>query len=125
VITAGLHASHGSPATAGSCDQARDRGCTLLHHRSRPLDDAILDQVDWAIGMTAEHVSLFQERFPDFAGKLGKLGLPGVPCAGYGDTAAGEDVDDPWRRGTELAYDLMAEQVERLLEPWGSFLLEE
>lgn len=125
VRTAGLEADHGAPATAGSCDRARDRGLRLEAHRSRPLDAAALAGVDWAVGMTAAHVERFRARFPGFRGRLGKLGRPGEDLARGGDPAPGEDVDDPWRRGTDLAYDLMAEQVERLLEPWGSVFAED
>jgi len=120
IVSAGLDAVHGSPAAADSCDQAQDRGCDLDMHRSQPLDARVLEQVDWAIGMTGRHVKRFEDRFADFGGKLGKLGRPGVDLRIEEDVGPGEDVDDPWRKGTELAYDLMAEQVERLLEPWGS-----
>ncbi len=122
VVTAGLSAGHGSPASAGSCDQASDRDCDLDTHRSCPLDSRILEQVDWAIGMSSRHVEQFRDRFPAFSGKLGKLGRPGVDLMTDDDSRPAEDVDDPWRQNTELAYDLMAEQVERLLEPWGSTL---
>jgi len=120
VASAGLDAAPGCPASAGSCDQARDRGLNLEAHRSRRLEDETLREADWAVGMTAAHVARFRERFPDFRGRLGKLGRPGEDLRGDVDALPGEDVDDPWRKGTELAYDLMAEQVERLLEPWGS-----
>lgn len=125
VLTAGLDAGPGSPATAGSCDEARDRGLRLEDHRSRRLDAGLLEGVDWAVGMTGAHVARFRERFPQFSGRLGKLGRPGEDLARGGDPAPGEDVDDPWRRGTDLAYALMAEQVERLLEPWGSVFAED
>jgi len=125
VLTAGLDAVPGCPATAGSCDEARDRGLSLNEHRSRRLNEELLAGVDWAVGMTAAHVVRFRERFPRFSGRLGKLGRPGLDLARGGDPVPGEDVDDPWRRGTDLAYALMAEQVERLLEPWGSVFAED
>jgi len=41
-----------------------------------------------------------------------------------GDPFAGEEVDDPYRRGTVTAYEAMGEQVERLVEAWVPVLLE-
>ena len=35
-----------------------------------------VSEADWAVGMTAAHVARFRERFPDFRGRLGKLGRP-------------------------------------------------
>lgn len=122
VVSAGLDAVHGAPASAGSCDLARERGRDLDGHRSRPLGVETLAGASWAIGMTGAHVERFRARFPLFSGRLGKLGRPGVDLRGSGDPAAGEDVGDPFRRGTELAYDLMGEQVERLLRPWTDFV---
>ena len=58
-------------------------------------------------------------------GAVGLLGLPGVDLARTGDPAAGEQVDDPYRRGTVTAYEAMGEQVERLvLEPVEDHLAE-
>lgn len=120
--SAGLDADRGSPASAGSCDEARDRGLDLDAHRSRRLDGGILGEAAWVVGMTGAHVERIRERIrtsaPEFAGRIGKLGLPGRDLADGADATAGDDVDDPWRKGTELAYTLMAEQVERLVADW-------
>ena len=123
-VSAGLDAAPGSPASAGSCDEARERGWNLDDHRSRRLDADVVDDAAWLVGMTGEHAARIRERYPDFGGRVGKLGLPGVDLRRRLDDD-GEDVDDPWRQGTERAYALMAEQVERLVGAWCDILARE
>ena len=126
--SAGLDAVPGCPATAESCDQARDRGLDLSRHRSRPLDAALLLGADWVLLMTPDQLARFRARFPGHAGRVGLLGLPGVDLASSVDSAAGVDagaaetVDDPYRAGTTTAYARMADQVERLVAAWTAEL---
>lgn len=120
--SAGLDAAPGCPATAESCDQAQQRGLDLSRHRSRPLDTAVLDGADWVLLMTPEQLVRFRSRFPQHPGRVGLLGLPGVDLAGGGDAASAESVDDPYRARTSLAYERMADQVERLVGAWTAEL---
>ncbi|MBU0740866.1 hypothetical protein KKG45_07670 [bacterium] len=122
-VSAGLDAVAGCPATAESCEQAAERGLDLYRHRSRAVDFLTLDDVDWVIGMTVDHLRRFRNERPDYGGRVGLLGLPGVDLAAGGDPFAGEQVDDPYRRGTAAAYEAMAEQVERLVAAWASVFL--
>lgn len=123
--SAGLDAAAGWAATAESCDQASERGLDLFRHRSRPVDDLDLGGVDWVIGMTVDHVRRFRTARPDYRGAVGLLGLPGVDLARGGDPFEGEQVDDPYRRGTVTDYEAMGEQIERLIEEWTPHLLED
>ncbi len=122
--SAGLDAWNGSPATAESCDQAAERGLDLYRHRARAVTGLPLDGVAWVLGMTYDHVRRFRAARPDYRGSVGLLGLPGVDLVRGGDPFAGEEVDDPYRRGTVTAYEAMGEQVERLVEAWVPVLLE-
>jgi protein-tyrosine-phosphatase len=123
--SAGLDAWDGSSATEESRDQAAERGLDLEGHRSRAVDGLSLDGVDWVIGMTYDHVRRFRMARPDYRGRLGLLGLPGVDLARGGDPAVGEQVADPYRRGTYAAYAAMGEQVDRLVGAWTPHLLGE
>ncbi len=122
--SAGVGAVAGCPASAGTCDMARDRRLDLNGHRSQRLDAELASTAAWLIGMTADHVSAIHAALPGYLGKVGKLGCPGVVLGSCDDPVPGEDVDDPWRQGTELAYELMAEQVERLLAAWAHVFME-
>ena len=56
VASSGTHAYVGSPATKSTIDAARRMGIDLTHHRSTPLDPAIVEQADLVIGMERAHV---------------------------------------------------------------------
>ncbi len=122
--SAGLAAVAGCPATAESCDQATDRELDLARHRSQSVDDLDLTGVFWVIGMTVDHVRRFKQDRLDYRGAVGLLGLPGVDLSRGGDPFAGEQVDDPYRRGTVAAYEAMGEQVDRLVVAWLPHLSE-
>jgi protein-tyrosine-phosphatase len=86
------------------------------------LDPAVLDGADWVLLMTPEQLARFRSRHPQYPGRVGLLGLPGVDLAGGGDAASAETVDDPYRARTSLAYARMADQVERLVAAWTAEL---
>jgi protein-tyrosine-phosphatase len=113
----GLHAYPGVPASLGSRSAAEARGLSLDEHRSRPLSRELLADVDWVIGMTRGHVALFKSRFHDFRGRLGLLSQPGVDLTESAPPADAEEVTDPFGESPE-AYQVMADQVERLLQGW-------
>ena len=123
IVSAGLYASEGAPASEGSVAAAAQRGLDLSEHRSRPLDHEALAGVDWAIGMTAEQVEVFRRWFPGFAGRLGLLGLPGVDLMRTGVVRADADVADPYL-GAGSAYGVMAGRVEELVESWRTVVIE-
>jgi len=123
VVSAGLYACAGAPASAGSAAAAAARGLDLRAHVSRPLDFDALAGIDWVIGMTADQVSTFRGWYPDFKGRVGLMGLPGIDLSRTGDPWRGEDVPDPFA-GTDSAYAAMAGQIERLLDSWESCFTE-
>jgi len=122
--SAGLDAAAGWPATAESCDQADERGLDLMRHRSQSVDALDLAEVTWVLGMTVDHVRRFRLDRPDYRGAIGLLGLPGEDLSRGGDPFTGEQVDDPYRRGTVTAYEAMGEQVDRLVDAWLPHLSE-
>lgn len=114
--SAGLHALPGLPASAGSQAVAAEHGVSLVDHRSRSINQAMREDVDWVIGMTRSHVAMFKARFPTFTGRIGLLGEPGVDLAKC-TTPDAMQVKDPY--GGPLAeYRAMADQVVRLVRAW-------
>jgi len=115
--SAGLHAGEGQPASDGSLLMAAELGFDLAGHRSRPLTAPLLADADWVVAMTRTQVAQVRFRFPDYRGRLGLLGLPGVDLAAAPEAAGGEEVDDPYG-GSLTGYHDMSDQVARLLEGW-------
>jgi protein-tyrosine-phosphatase len=115
--SAGLCAVAGQAASEGSLLMAAELGVDLAGHRSRLLTAELLAGTDWVVAMTRDQAAQVRCRFPDYRGRLGLLGLPGVDLAVAIDAAGGEEVADPY--GEPLAgYHRMTDQVLRLLEGW-------
>ncbi len=116
-LSAGLHAVAGMPASVGSQSAAEELGVSLASFSSRPLDDDLVAGADWVIGMTWHQVDSFRRRFPDFAGRTGLIGRPGVDLSASDAAPGGEEVGDPFGGSLET-YRAMAAALQRLLEGW-------
>ena len=116
--SAGLRAVTGEPASEGSLLVGAELGLDLSAHRARQASAELLAGVDWAIVMTRTQAALLRRAFPDFPGRIGLLGLPGIDLTAEPEAAArGEEVGDPLG-GDLSAYHRMAEQIDRLLAGW-------
>jgi protein-tyrosine phosphatase len=108
VLSAGVAASYGSPASEESVAVAQEFGIDLTGHRSRPVNPQLLAAADDIIAMTRSHALTLQTRYPG----IGKL--PQLLC---GDT----DLDDPIGASLEVyrecARTILA-QLERFLPEW-------
>lgn len=70
VASAGVRAEPGWPASEGSVAAMSRRGLDLSGHRSRPVDDALLDASDLVVTMESRHVVDLAARRPDVLGRL-------------------------------------------------------
>jgi protein-tyrosine phosphatase len=67
VISAGLAAAHGSPASSESIELARRQGIDLGRHESQPLTEQLLEQADHVYTMTQNHRDAIDHSRPDLA----------------------------------------------------------
>jgi len=103
VLSAGMAAEAGHPATPETVDAARARGIDLRGHRSRPLTPHLLDSADRVLVMEGAQRSRLLEFAADAAGKVDLL------------DPSGRDVPDPFGRGPET-YSRVADLIERAVE---------
>lgn len=109
VASAGLHAQRGASAAPGAQRVMESMGIDLSGHRSRPVDEALVDQADLILAMTASHRDELRRRFPHKAAAIHTL-------KGYAGAEDGsEDVEDPFG-GDDQRYRAAAEEIRRLLE---------
>lgn len=102
VVSAGVAASHGSPAAGHAAEILRSMGGTLDRHRSRPIGLDLIRQADHLFAMTADHLELLLELAPEAR-----------PIATLLDPE-GNDVPDPF--GSDMpTYRRTAEAIERML----------
>lgn len=100
--SAGLSASEApAAASANAIAAASDYGADLSGHRSQRLDQALVDQADLLLTMTAAHKRRVEGRFAEAAGKVHTL-----------PSFAGQegDIEDPYC-GSLADYQEAARQI--------------
>ncbi len=106
VGSAGTWAVTGQPASPYSVQVMAERGIDISRHRSRKLNDQLLQQTSLVLCMEWRHVATVQAEFPAHAAKIFTLGQM---------SGAKGDVADPY--GSPLAnYRKMAAEVAALLD---------
>lgn len=90
--SAGIATWDGMMATPLAFDEMEARGLSLGHHRSRQINEAMLDAADLVLTMTSKQKEELVGSYPDYAGKVYVLaeyvGLPGEEVLDpYGLTA--------------------------------------
>jgi protein-tyrosine-phosphatase/tRNA A37 threonylcarbamoyladenosine synthetase subunit TsaC/SUA5/YrdC len=108
VMSAGVSAFGGSPATPEAVAVASEFGPDLGEHRSRAVDEKLLGAADEVIAMTQGHARALASRFPG-AGPAPKL------------LCGEEDLDDPIGSGLDVYRRCAATiqtHLERLIPEW-------
>lgn len=105
--SAGLYALDNDEATPQAIEVMRNVGIDLSQHRSRSVDEKMLQEVDLILTMARHHCQQLQEQFPHVQHKVYTL----AEYAGLPE----EDVSDPYGQGIE-AYRLARQQIESLLK---------
>jgi len=102
VLSAGLAAASGAPASPESVAVASQLGVDLHGHTSQPLHDRLLDQADHIYTMTKGHLNSILAARPDLAARVKLL------------SQNEEDVSDPIG-GDAAQYEYCQQEIERHL----------
>lgn len=108
VLSAGVAAYGGGPATDLSVEAAAELGADLRDHRSRPVNPQLLAAADDVIAMTRSHAHALAVRYPGIGPAARLL------C---GDA----DLDDPIGSGPEVYREcarVVREHVQKFLPEW-------
>lgn len=105
VISAGVSAAAGMPASEPAVEAMRARGVDLSNHESRPVSDSLVRFADLILTMTLGHREAILDRWPDAADRIQLV------CRD------GRDVADPVG-GDVAEYERCAAQIERHLPHW-------
>jgi protein-tyrosine phosphatase len=108
VLSAGVAAYGGGPATPESAEAAAELGADLSFHRSRPVNPQLLAAADDVIAMTRGHADALAARFPGLGPAVRLLADP-------------DDLDDPIGGGPavyrECARAILT-HLERFIPEW-------
>ena len=70
VVSAGVAAGVGNPASNFSVDVLKDEGIDLSNHRSQPLTQKLVDDSLFVFGMTASHIDIVEAIFETREGQV-------------------------------------------------------
>ncbi len=107
VWSAGIFAADGIPAAQAAVDTMLQYGIDLSTHRSRRIDQDMINNADLVLVMTREHCLYMMEMFAESKGKIFLLS----DFAGYD----GQEIFDPYGMGIE-SYKKSARQIKGMLE---------
>ena len=105
VVSAGLAAGAGMPASPQGVEVMTDRGLDLANHRSRPLDESIINRADLVLTLTRAHRAAILTAWPTMAERVHTL------------RHDGGDVADPVGAPIDV-YAACADQIEAELDAW-------
>ncbi|MCX7855735.1 MAG: low molecular weight protein arginine phosphatase [Anaerolineae bacterium] len=105
VLSAGIWAEEGEPASAGAVMAMAERGIDLTGHRSRRLTRQMVEEADLILGMAHQHVEAMREAFPEARDRIYLLA-----------EMAGEShgIADPYGL-SPVTYRVTANELERLI----------
>ena len=90
VLSAGVYALSGAPASDGAKRAMQRRGLTLENHRSRAVTLVLLENVDLVVCMSATHLMQLKMMYPGCRTPMTALSDPPVSDPYGGDDAAYE-----------------------------------
>ncbi|MCA9133652.1 MAG: Sua5/YciO/YrdC/YwlC family protein [Planctomycetales bacterium] len=105
ILSAGLSAFPGGPASPEAVSVLKKRGLNLSAHQSRSLTERSLKHADLILTMTQSHRTAIVERMPQLSGRVHLL------------SGGKNDVADPFG-GPEAGYAACADQIEGYLQGW-------
>ncbi|MEW5866706.1 MAG: low molecular weight protein arginine phosphatase [Bacillota bacterium] len=110
VVSAGIYANEGDPASANAIAAMKELGLDIASHRARLLTDEILKDADLVLTMTSAHKQAVLLRYPSLQGKVMTLN----EFAGLSDEF-GPDIPDPFGRSIDV-YRATAKDIGRSIE---------
>jgi len=105
VVSAGVAAQPGGPASDGALQVMQERGMDLDDHQSRSVSQGLLERSDLVLTMTSNHRQAILSRWPQVSSKTFCL----APTGG--------EVSDPYG-GTVDAYRKCADLIDQFLDNW-------
>ncbi len=105
IVSAGVAAQPGGPASEGALQAMKERGLSLDDHQSRSISQSLLERSDLILTMTSNHRQAILSRWPHVSSKVFCL------------APAGSDISDPYGGPIE-AYRKCADRIDQCLDEW-------
>ncbi|MDW7682250.1 MAG: low molecular weight protein arginine phosphatase [bacterium] len=111
VLSAGTLGLQGNPPTANAITVAREKGVDISQHRSRGVNQQILERSDLILVMASHHRDYIIEKFPSFKNRVFLL----KSYAAEGEPIENVAISDPIGENLSF-YRTIINQIERELD---------
>jgi protein-tyrosine phosphatase len=106
VVSCGLNALTGEPATAIARDMIRERGFDIGEHRAQQINRSLCVEADLILVMDLDQRRFMEERYPFARGKIFRLG-----------EHDNFNIHDPYRQ-PRFVFERCARLIESGIESW-------
>lgn len=106
VLSAGLMAMPGQPASPYSIEILKEQGIDIESHRSRNVERSFVEASTWVLTMTESHKQMLIHQFPEFTDKIKTL------SEFIGESG---EIQDPFG-GTKEDYQKASEDIHKRVE---------
>ncbi|MCI9625274.1 MAG: low molecular weight protein arginine phosphatase [Clostridia bacterium] len=118
VLSAGIHALDGSPASENAVRVMQSRGIDISGHRAATVTASVMQEADVVLTMTSAHKQALQQLFPEAMEKIDTLGEfvgldAEIPDPYMGDSRVYSACADVLARLIQLAIPKLSEMVQR------------
>lgn len=127
VASAGLFVEPGAPMAALAQESLSGLGVEAADHRAQPVTQALMDEADIVLTMTASHAEQLRRQYPSAAKKIypfAHFAVGDSPLEQDEALTIGYDIPDPFG-GSKDTYERCAKHLQGLVERAANRLLQE
>ncbi len=108
IESAGINAYQGECSTQNAIDAMKQYGIDLYKHRANTLENSLIEDADYIIGMTELHKKILMQIYPKLKNKIFTLREVA------GNDMYSKDIEDPWGYNLDVYINIAKEIVENV-----------
>lgn len=113
IESAGINAYQGEGSTQNAIDAMKQYGIDLSKHKANTLENSLIEEADYIIGMTELHKNILMQIYPKLKNKIFTLREVA------GNDMYSKDIEDPWGYNLDVYVNIakqIVENVDKFLE---------
>ena len=113
IESAGINAYQGEGSTQNAIDAMKQYGIDLSKHKANTLENSLIEEADYIIGMTELHKNILMQIYPKLKNKIFTLREVA------GNDMYSMDIEDPWGYNLDVYVNIakqIVENVDKFLE---------
>lgn len=113
IESAGINAYQGEGSTQNAIDAMKQYGIDLSKHKANTLENSLIEEADYIIGMTELHKNILMQIYPKLKNRIFTLREVA------GNDMYSKDIEDPWGYNLDVYINIakqIVENVDKFLE---------